>query len=211
MGPFFGSLFGPLSLQTLSLWLQVALFLQWVQWLWQEPFRGRQVVCINIDETPVYRQLQPRKGYVVMLHKKNNLSVYSRVPLRDRRGQSTLLGCICDDPEVQKVLPQFVLTNDKNLTRAEKCTGQFACSAKLGCGNQGLGFSGDHEFSIDDDSSSSADQTPPRRDSFVHGFCYHSSGCSSSLALQSSRLASLFRACGHDLSMSTFRQSCVCF
>jgi hypothetical protein len=100
--------------------LQVALFLQWVQWLWQEPFRGRQVVCINIDETPVYRQLQPRKGYVVMLHKKNNLSVYSRVPLRDRRGQSTLLGCICDDPEVQKVLPQFVLTNDKNLTRAEK-------------------------------------------------------------------------------------------
>ena len=101
---------------------QVRVFLMWVQWLWAVPLRGREVVCLNIDETPVYRQMQPRKGYVIMLSKKCDRSCYARVPLRDRRGQSTLLGAVVDIPELQKHIPQFLLTKDNAMTRAEKAT-----------------------------------------------------------------------------------------
>ena len=75
---------------------------------------------MNIDETPVYRQSEPRKGYVVMLARNRDRSVYARIPLRDRRGQSTLLACVTNVPELQKFMPQFLLTNDNNLTNAEK-------------------------------------------------------------------------------------------
>ena len=74
----------------------------------------------STDETPVYRQLQPSKGNVVMLVQKLDRSCYARVPLRERRGQSTLLGCIVDTPELQSSMPQFILTNDTKLTRLEK-------------------------------------------------------------------------------------------
>lgn len=92
----------------------------WVQWLWAVPFRGRQVVCLNIDETPVCRQMQPGKGYVVMAMKRHDVNCYARVPVRDRRGQSTLLACITNVAGLQKHMPQFLLTKDKNLTNAEK-------------------------------------------------------------------------------------------
>lgn len=120
MGPFLVPLLGSSGLSVRSLQLQVAIFLQWVQWLWAVPLRNRDVVCINIDETPLYKQLQPRKGYVLQSQRKHDLNAYARVPLRDRRGQATLLGCIADDFELHRALPQFVLTNDKNLSRAEK-------------------------------------------------------------------------------------------
>ena len=77
-------------------------------------------MAVNIDETPVYQQLQPSKGNVVMLVQKLDRSCYARVPLRERRGQSTLLGCIVDTPELQSSMPQFILTNDTKLTRLEK-------------------------------------------------------------------------------------------
>lgn len=91
-----------------------------MQWLWSVPLRGRSVVCVNVDETPIYRQHQPRKGYVVTSQKKRDLAAYARVPLRDRRGQATMLGCLVDDPELQRYMPQFFLTNHKTTTRAEK-------------------------------------------------------------------------------------------
>ena len=75
---------------------------------------------MNIDETPVYRQSEPRKGYVVMLARSRDRSVYARIPLRDRRGQSTLLACVTNVPELQRHMPQFLLTNDNCLNNAEK-------------------------------------------------------------------------------------------
>lgn len=93
--------------------------LQWSQWLWEIALKNRRTICINFDETPVYRQLQPRKGYVLAPQRQRDKDCYARVPLRDRRGASTVLALICDDAELQKTLPQFILTKDKNLTKAE--------------------------------------------------------------------------------------------
>lgn len=81
---------------------------------------GHDVVCVNIDETPIFRQVQPRKGYVIRTPAGGNPSWYARIPIRDRRGQSTLLATIVNDPELQAAMPQFVLTNDKNLSKDDK-------------------------------------------------------------------------------------------
>lgn len=92
----------------------------WIQWLWNVPLRGQEVVCLNIDETPVFRQMQPRKGYVIAAHKRWDRNCFARVALRDRRGQSTVLGLISNSFELQRVLPQFILTNDANVSNADK-------------------------------------------------------------------------------------------
>ena len=78
------------------------------------------MVLVNIDETPIYKQLQPRKGYVIRTETRNNRLCYARVPLRDRRGQATLVGCIVNDPVLQRKMPQFLFTNDRLVTAAEK-------------------------------------------------------------------------------------------
>ena len=95
-------------------------FLQWVQWLWQRPLSGSEVVCVNVDETPLFRQISPKRGYVIRALTRRDPFCYARVPLRDRRGQSTLLAGIVNVPDLQKFMPQFILTNDKILTNGEK-------------------------------------------------------------------------------------------
>lgn len=99
---------------------QVLAFMKWTRWLHDLVLVGKKVICINIDETPVFRQVQPRKGYVVLRLANRDRACFARVPTRDRRGQSTLLACIVDDPLLQASMPQFVLTNDKALTRSDK-------------------------------------------------------------------------------------------
>ena len=99
---------------------KVASFMKWIQWLLTVALAGDEVVLVNIDETPVYKQLQPRKGYVIRTETRNNRTCYARVPLRDRRGQSTLVGCVVNDPVLQSKMPQFLFTNDRLVNAAEK-------------------------------------------------------------------------------------------
>ena len=94
--------------------------MKWIQWLLTQALAGDEVVLVNIDETPVYEQLQPRKGYVIRTETRNNRLCYARVPLRDRRGQSTLVGCVVNDPVLQSKMPQFLFTNDRLVNAAEK-------------------------------------------------------------------------------------------
>ena len=94
--------------------------MKWIQWLVTVALAGDEVVLVNIDETPVYKQLQPRKGYVIRTETRNNRTCYARVPLRDRRGQSTLVGCVVNDPVLQSKMPQFLFTNDRLVNAAEK-------------------------------------------------------------------------------------------
>lgn len=100
--------------------LEVAAFLNWGQWLWQHPLHGQDVVLVNIDETPVYKQMQPRKGYVIQANLKRGATCYSRVPVKDKRGMSTALGCIVNVPELQPYMPQFILTKDTVMSKKEK-------------------------------------------------------------------------------------------
>ena len=99
---------------------KVASFVRWIQWLLTQVLAGDDVVLVNIDETPIYKQLQPRKGYVIRTETRRNRLCYARIPLRDRRGQATLVGCIVNDPDLQSKMPQFLLTNDKLVSAAEK-------------------------------------------------------------------------------------------
>jgi len=99
---------------------KVASLVRWTQWLLKDPLAGDEVILVNIDETPIYKQLQPRKGYVIRTETRRNRLCYARVPLRDRRGQATLIGCIVNDPVLQSKMPQFLLTNDKLVSAAEK-------------------------------------------------------------------------------------------
>ena len=99
---------------------KVASFMKWIQWLLTVALAGDEVVLVNIDETPVYKQLQPRKGYVIRTETRNNRTCYARVPLRDRRGQSTLVGCVVNDPVLQSKMPQFLFTNDRLVNAAER-------------------------------------------------------------------------------------------
>ena len=92
----------------------------WTQWLYYVPLRARAFVCLNIDETPVYRQMQPRQGYVVRTQKQHDPNCYARIPVRDRRGQCSMLAVITNVPDLQAHLPQFLLCNDKTLSVAEK-------------------------------------------------------------------------------------------
>ena len=99
---------------------KVAGFMRWTQWLLNGPLAGDEVVFVNIDETPIFRQLQPRRGYVIRTETKRNHECYARVPLRDRRGQATLVGCVVSVPELQSKMPQFIFTNDKLISAADK-------------------------------------------------------------------------------------------
>ena len=93
--------------------------MKWIQWLLTQPLAGDEVVLVSIDETPIYKQVQPRKGYVIRTETRNNRLCYARVPLRDRRGQATLVGCVVNDPVLQSKMPQFLFTNDRLVTAAE--------------------------------------------------------------------------------------------
>ena len=100
--------------------LKVAAFLRWVKWLWAGPLAGKEIVVVNIDETPVYKQMQPRRGYVVQTGAANKTQFTAKIPLKDRRGMATVLGCIVNVPELQQYMPQFVLTKDDTMTKREK-------------------------------------------------------------------------------------------
>ena len=84
------------------------------------PLQGKEVIIVNIEETPVYKQMQARKGYVIQTHNKWNGPLYSRVPVKDQRGMSTVLGCIVNVPELQPYVPRFILTKDKSTTKKER-------------------------------------------------------------------------------------------
>ena len=79
-----------------------------------------EAVFINMDETPVAKQMKNRRGWVLELPGKMPEGWYARINTRDTRAHVTLVGMVCDDAALQKHLPQIILAKDENLTRAEK-------------------------------------------------------------------------------------------
>ena len=64
--------------------------------------------------------MQPRKGYVIQTGAKQRAQFFAKVPMKDRRGMSTLLACTVNVPDLQKHMPQFILTKDDLMTKREK-------------------------------------------------------------------------------------------
>jgi hypothetical protein len=64
--PFWFTFWVPcIQLLGLRQFKKVASFMRWSQWLLNGPLAGKEVVFVNIDETPIYKELQPRRGSVV--------------------------------------------------------------------------------------------------------------------------------------------------
>jgi len=94
--------------------------LQWAEWLRTCVLGGRETIFVNLDETPVAKQMQSRRGYVCNLIGTLDADWHARIPTRDTRSHATLMAAVCDDALLQQHLPQLLLTKDKTLTRAEK-------------------------------------------------------------------------------------------
>ena len=110
---------GP-HLQQKTCWKQVGIMLMWVQWLRSRVLAGKRIVSINIDETPLVRQMMNRRGYALETAGHMEQEWHARITTRGSRSHATLLAAVTACPELQRYLPQFVLTKDIVLTKADK-------------------------------------------------------------------------------------------
>ena len=82
---------------------------------------GKRVVHVNMDETTVRMWLEPDTGYVVVRAGKRKVHVLEReqqAGLGKRRQCTSLMAFSSDDAEVQKLLPQVLLLNERTLSAA---------------------------------------------------------------------------------------------
>mgnify|MGYP000040310289 FL=1 len=108
-----------LFLAGLHFTFQVRIFAQWLQWLHHTSLRGNDSVVVNIDESALTKCLPPRRGYNFFGLRRPSAH-RAAISNKETRSHSTLLACIAADPDLQPHLPQFILTKDANLSRAEK-------------------------------------------------------------------------------------------
>ena len=93
--------------------IQVQTFWQWFDYLCEQARHdGKEICLINIDETSIHRCALRSKGYVT---KKTNMG---RPPARFinrslKRGTATHVAAISHLPQIQALLPQFVLLNKR--------------------------------------------------------------------------------------------------
>ena len=100
--------------------VQVSVFFQWLQWLYLAVLRGADAVIVNIDETPLTKGMVPRSGYNWFHRHRQKTQARAPIASRETRSHATLLACVTADPDLQRCLPQFVLTKDKSLSGLEK-------------------------------------------------------------------------------------------
>ena len=125
MGPKSGYQKKPPNLGTAFvpfLFCEVSTFMLWGQWLHNRVFSGQPVVTVNLDESPLERQIAGRHGNVLSLPSESasRRHLVERIPRHDTHSHTTLVACVCDDPVLQTVLPQFFLPKDSILRVAEK-------------------------------------------------------------------------------------------
>jgi hypothetical protein len=84
-------------------------------------YAADDVVMVNMDETAVESLIPHRQGNSVVFRPMSVAAghVYERIARRDSHGHVTLMGCVSSVPELQPVLPQFILANDARISRAE--------------------------------------------------------------------------------------------
>ena len=99
---------------------QVTLFYQWIQWLHCSVLREREAVWLNLDESPIPLGVPTEKGYQMFSDAGSRRRARQPVPQSDTRSHATLVATICNRPELQPHVPQFLLTKDKRMTPVEQ-------------------------------------------------------------------------------------------
>ena len=96
---------------------QACTFWKWGKFLGDVTPRGKTLVRINLDETSVAHVPDTIRGLVVS---RRHWGPYGRRPVvrsKKTRGAVTYVALICDSPSLQPKLPQFILGNERRLTR----------------------------------------------------------------------------------------------
>ena len=95
---------------------------QWCNFLGSLAPAGKQVVRINLDETCCRLCLEATKGAVAVgrnRSRKEALIGEHKASLSARRMAVTLVASVCDDTEIQALLPQVILGNERVLSKGE--------------------------------------------------------------------------------------------
>jgi hypothetical protein len=97
---------------------------QWSNFLHSHEAPAKRALHINYDETCIRLHQHPGRGFLVDVAraaKKTARSLTHEETKSQLRGSITHVAMICDDADVQKLLPQFVLIAN-HLMSAEQCT-----------------------------------------------------------------------------------------
>lgn len=85
---------------------------------------------INLDESSVCL-FQGDAGGNILVSKKRAREVAQEVPRTKRRCRSTHVGVICDRPDIQPLLPQVLIVNQRAATDAQMAALRAACPANV--------------------------------------------------------------------------------
>ena len=95
---------------------------RWSNFLHRHSPPGLEVVRINMDETSIRLFSMERAGHLTLearLLKRGPRSLNSAATTSQARGMLTLVAFVCDNNEIQNILPQILIVNEKHLSRAE--------------------------------------------------------------------------------------------
>ena len=95
---------------------------QWCNFLGSLAAAGKQVVRINLDETCCRLCTEATKGAVAVgrnRSRKEALIGEHKASLSARRLAVTLVASVCDDTEIQALLPQVILANERVLSKGD--------------------------------------------------------------------------------------------
>ena len=93
--------------------MQVTHYLQWLQYIKSQTQTAASVVWVNMDETAVLFHFAKARGNICHrgLQKAGKYRQWASMSMR--RGHCTLAAVICDNVDVQKEMPQFLIPNMK--------------------------------------------------------------------------------------------------
>ena len=103
--------------------------LQWAEWLRRCVLGDRETIFVNLDETPMAKQMPARRGYVTNQIGTLDGDWHARITTRDTRSHATLMAAVCDDALLQKHLPH---------PSRENSIGEPAASHPLACWQLGM-------------------------------------------------------------------------
>ena len=96
-------------------------YLLWTSWLLGTAIATANVVILCMDETCVELHPHGHKGNVALLVNKDRSAWSENLELGKTKENITLIGTVCNDPELQKFLPQILLPKG----RKDKDTGNW--------------------------------------------------------------------------------------
>ena len=90
---------------------------QWHNHLCSAVPSGKRVLLVNLDEAAICAFQGDVKGNVLVARKA--MAAAQRVSHGERRRFLTHVALLCDDPTVQKLLPQFLIGNEHTILAGE--------------------------------------------------------------------------------------------